>query len=157
MTKVKLLGIALVVLVLLNIGTLAMLFSGRLGHHGPPRGEGPKAIIIERLHFNAQQVKTYEGLIKKHMESIQAKDKAMMATRSALYHEIAEPNRATRDSLLSVIATGQWDIEDTHLEHFGEIRALCRPDQRADFDALVADLAAYFSHPAIGPPPSRRK
>lgn len=151
MTKVKLLGIAVVGLVLLNVCTLAMLFMGRSGHHGPPRVEGPKAIIIERLHFDAEQVQAYEGLIKKHMEAIQAKDKAMMAKRSALYHEIAEPNRATRDSLLSVIAAIQWDIEDTHLEHFAGIRALCRTDQLADFDALSNDLAGYFSHGRGGP------
>jgi len=152
MTKVKLLGTAVVVLVLLNIGTLAMLFTGRPGHHRPPHREGPKAVIIERLHFDAEQVKDYEVLIKKHQEAIKVQDEAMMATRSAFYHDLASTNMVKRDSMLSVIAAVQWEIEETHLEHFGKIRALCRADQLADFDALSNDLAGYFSHGKEGPP-----
>jgi len=151
MTKVKLLGIAVVVLVLLNIGTLAMLFIGRPGHPHPPRGEGPKAAIIERLHFDPDQVVAYEDLIKDHQKAIKVQDEVMMATRSVFYHDLGSTNMEKRDSLLSVIAAVQWEIEETHLEHFGKIRALCRADQLADFDALSNDLAGYFSHGRGGP------
>ena len=152
MTKVKLLGISLVVLILLNVGTLAMLFLGRPGHHRPPREEGPKAVIIERLQLDPHQVEAYDVLIKEHQVAIKAQDEMMMATRSALYHDLESTNMEKRDSLLSVIAAVQRKIEETHFEHFGKIRDLCREDQLADFDALSVDLAGYFSRSKGGPP-----
>lgn len=155
MTKMKLLGIAVVVLVLLNIGTLAMLFLGHKGHHRPSPHEGPKAVIIDRLHFDPDQVKAYEVLIEEHQAAIKVQDETMMATRSAFYHDLGSTNMEKRDSLLSVIAAVQWQIEETHLEHFGKVRALCRADQLADFDALSNDLAGYFSHGKGGPPKTR--
>ena len=152
MTKVKLLGMAVVVLVMLNVGTLAMLFLGRPGHHRPQRGEGPKAVIIERLHFDPDQIKAYEVLIKEHQAAIKIQDEAMISTRSVFYHDLASTNMEKRDSLLSVIAAVQWQIEETHVEHFGKIRALCRADQLAAFDTLSTDLAGYFSRGKGGPP-----
>ncbi|MBK9762937.1 MAG: hypothetical protein IPO87_06130 [Flavobacteriales bacterium] len=152
MTKVKLLGMAVVVLVMLNVGTLAMLFLGRPGHHRPQRGEGPKAVIIERLQFDPKQVESYEVLIKEHQAAINLQDGIMMATRSALYLCLEGSNMEKRDSLLSVIAAVQWEIEETHVEHFGKIRALCRADQLSAFDTLSTDLAGYFSRGKGGPP-----
>ncbi|MCC6938456.1 MAG: periplasmic heavy metal sensor [Flavobacteriales bacterium] len=154
MTKVKLLGIAVVVLVLLNIGTLAMLFTRPNGRQGPPREEGPKAIIIERLHFDAEQVKAYEELIAKHQAAIRTSDEKMQATRGELYQELKGLDDPAKDSLLDALGKVQRAIEATHFAHFEEIRALCQPDQLASFNALVDDLAGYFSHPTIkGPPP----
>ncbi|MBL0128992.1 MAG: periplasmic heavy metal sensor [Flavobacteriales bacterium] len=157
MTKVKLLGVAVVVLVLLNVGTLAMLLKGRHGHSGPPNREGPKAIIIERLHFDAEQVKAYDELIAHHQVAIRASDADMETARGALYQELKSPTSSAKDSLLNVLGNGQRTIEATHFAHFEALRSLCRPDQRADFDLLVDDLAGYFSHSTLGerPPPPR--
>lgn len=154
MSKVKLLTVVVVLLVLLNIGTLTALFMGRPGHHGPPRGEGPKAIIIERLHFDADQAIAYEALIMDHRQTIDVLDEAMMDARDRLYSELRGSDRAGTDSLIAIIGSVQQRVERTHSSHFSDIRALCRQDQLPAFDALVDDLATYFSRgPKPGGPP----
>ncbi|MCB0763222.1 MAG: hypothetical protein R2815_04230 [Flavobacteriales bacterium] len=153
MTKLKLMGIALVVLVLVNLGTLAVLYFGRAAHHGPAHGEGPKAIIIERLRFDAEQVKRYEAMVEKHRAAIRASDSELQETRSVLYEELKGTQTSSRDSLLAALVSIQRGIEHTHLAHFEEIRGLCRPDQRPSFDDLTQDLATYFR--MGGPPPPK--
>lgn len=151
MTKVKLLIIAVVVLVLVNIGALSALYFGRPGHHGPPHGEGPKAIVIERLHFDADQVKAYEVLIKEHRAAIDRLDGRMMKDRELLFQGLKSAEPLAQDSLLAVIAEVERTIESTHLAHFREIRDLCRADQLPLFEDLVDDLAGLFNGPRRKP------
>ncbi|MEI8136817.1 MAG: hypothetical protein WCH21_05775, partial [Bacteroidota bacterium] len=62
MNKTKFLSIAVIVLLLINLGILAAMFF----RHGPPpinnmaSGEGSKKIIIDRLKFDAEQQKQYD-------------------------------------------------------------------------------------------------
>lgn len=147
MTRNRVLSIAVVVLVLLNIATLTIHFlHGPLhGHGGPPHG-GPKHLIIERLHFDAEQVAAYEATIKKHRRKIDALDERMMELRGQLY---SVTDSAASDSLIRLIGETQSAVERVHTGHFTEIRALCKPDQVPLYDAMRKDLAGYF-HP--GPP-----
>ena len=151
MSKVRLLTIAVALLVLVNIAALTALYLGRPGNHGPRRGEGPKAVVIERLHFDAGQVQAYEALIRQHRATIDRLDGALLEDRSALYQGLRSPDRARQDSLLAACAATERMIESTHLAHFEAIRALCRPDQLPYFDELVNDLAGLFRPRGQGP------
>lgn len=64
MNRTKLLTIAVIGLLLLNLGVLGMMFLSKPPHppmppemHGGPRPDGPKQIIIDRLHLDAAQQK----------------------------------------------------------------------------------------------------
>jgi hypothetical protein len=150
MSKERLLAVLVGVLVVLNVATVTMLL---MGEHrppgpppppGPPGGGGPKGVIIERLHFDADQIKAYDALIEEHRAQIREKDEAMMTARRELYASLASPTLLQTDSLLATIAAVQRDVEGVNYAHFGHVRALCHPDQLADFDALATDLADYF-------------
>lgn len=149
MTRARLLSIAVVALVVLNLVTLGVLVFRKPPHPGHGKHEGPKAVIIERLKFDADQVIAYEELIHDHRARIDALDERMMELRGRLYgaHD-ALPN----DSLIAMIARTQGGIERTHADHFGRIRALCRPEQIPLFNDLTKDLAHYFRP---GPPPTK--
>ncbi len=146
MTRTRLLSIAVVALVVLNLTTLGVLFFRRPPHpHG--RHEGPRAIIIERLQLDADQVKVYEGLIRDHRGKIEELDRHMLELRGRLY-DAEYPLSA--DSIISLIGETQSTIERTHTDHFARIRAICRPDQLPLFDSMTKDLAGFFRN---GPPP----
>jgi hypothetical protein len=150
MSKERLLTLLVGVLAVLNVATVTMLLMG--GHRPPgpppppgPQGSGgPKGVIIERLHFDADQIKAYDVLIDEHRSQIRDKDEAMMAARNQLYANLHSVGSKAPDTLLANIAGLQRDVDSINYDHFGRVRALCHPDQLADFDALATDLADYF-------------
>lgn len=146
MNKVKLLSIAVVVLLGLNIATLLI-----GSKHGPPHAEGPKQLVIDRLHLDEQQVTAYSKLIEEHQAAIKSKNDELLAARKALYADLAREGRPISDSLTLAIAVLQQDIEMIHYGHFADIRELCHPDQIAAFDLLLNDLAGLFNGPGRGP------
>jgi hypothetical protein len=158
MTKIKLLSIAVIGLLLINIGILAFLF---LRKHVPPpdrpmRGrEGPKNIIIERLHFDKEQVAQYEKLIEQHQQNLQQLDGQIRMTKNQLYSTLATDNIAGKDSLANKLGEIQRQIESVHYNHFTDIKKLCKPEQLENFNALTHDLAKFFAPGKNLPTPPR--
>lgn len=154
MTKQRLLAIAVVLLLVLNGITVAMLLKGHHRPDGPPPEDRPKRMVIERLGLDEGQVERYEALIAQHRAAIGEKDGAIRAARTALFMDLREGNAAYRDSLITVITDLQASVERIHYDHFADVRALCRPDQRPKFDALIGELAGFFgAHRPRGPRP----
>jgi periplasmic protein CpxP/Spy len=142
MSRQRLLSIALVVLVLLNVATLTVLYFRKPMHPPHPRHEGPKAIIIERLQFDEGQVARYEELIREHRRDMGELDERMMDLRRQLY----SANKAEQDTLIQLIGNTQSAVERVNTAHFADIRALCRNEQLPWYDRLTKDLADYFRH-----------
>lgn len=141
MNKTRFLTIAVVALTLLNIVALAALWKH---NNPPPLQEGPRKIIIKRLHFDPGQVAAYDLLVEKHRADIRRKDREMAETRQAIYRQLQQDDFSKKDSLFSGIAHLQVSIEQTHLAHFQDIKKLCRPEQVADFNTLANELAEFF-------------
>ena len=119
-------------------------------HH--PHKNNPRKIIIERLHFDADQVKAYTELIDVHGNRIQEKEKVLRSAKNELYALLVTSNELRVDSLSTVIANTQKEIEIIHFNHFKDIKNICKNDtQQADFEALATELSAIFS-----PKPPRR-
>src|SRR6185436_8838903 len=88
MNKIKLLTIAVIGLLAINLGVLGFLFLRKPPMHegpgGPPE-DRPKKIIIERLHFDKEQTAQYEQLISHHRDSIRDLDRQIRKAKSDLY------------------------------------------------------------------------
>ena len=161
MSKIRILSFAVAGLLLVNVALIAFYFFGAPPPPaGEPRGnpEGPKMIIIEKLHFDKSQQALYENLIREHQQGIRALDDRINAIKNELYATLREDsNPARKDSLLSQIALLQQQVELTHYNHFRAIRELCTPAQLGYYKDLTAELARFFSPPGReGPPPSRK-
>ena len=150
MEKQKLITISVIALLLLNIGTLGFLFvSGpKQGHRPPPHGRPePRAIIIERLHFDAQQIDAYEQLIREHHKHIDAMDEKIRDAKNSLYTLLNSSDSSSKDSLIIALGNYQKEIETTHFNHFADIKKLCKPNQIEDFEELTEELSRLFSKP----------
>jgi protein CpxP len=162
MTKIKLLSIAVVGLLLVNAGILAFLVikkpaeppMGGPGRPGPG-GEGPKRIIIERLHFDAEQTAKYEKLITEHRKQINELDREIRTTKNNLYSTLSSASSLNKDSLETRLGEIQKQIESTHYNHFSDIKKLCKPDQLENFNDLTKELARFFAPGKNLPPPPR--
>jgi len=149
MEKTKLLTITVIGLLLLNFGTLGFIFLKGPKGNRPPHGDRPepKEIIIEKLHFDAEQQKDYDKLIKWHRGEITKLDGNIRKAKNELYSQLnqAETNAKIKDSLIVVINSNQKQIEETHFKHFEDIKKLCHKDQMEDFNSLTEELSKIFS------------
>jgi Spy/CpxP family protein refolding chaperone len=152
MEKTKLLTITVIGLLLLNFATLGFLFiSGTKGHKPPhdiPEGRHePKEIIIERLHFDANQQKEYGQLIEWHRRKIRQLEDSIRVSKNELYmlfnNDIVDEK--AKVTLINEIALFQKQIEATHFKHFEDIKKLCKPEQQVYFNELTEELGRLFS------------
>lgn len=158
MNRTKLLTIAVIGLLLLNFGILAVMFFGKPSHqpmyppHDGPKGEGPKQIIIERLHFDAMQQKDYELLVVEHRNKTNELHEASKKLHDELFSLLKGEtiNQRERDALIMEIANNQKAIEYLNFDHFNAIKKLCKGEQVGYFNELVGDLGQLFGRK--GPP-----
>jgi periplasmic protein CpxP/Spy len=149
MSKLKLLSIAVIGLLVMNLCIVGFLFLGKPPL--PPEGgapfakEAPKKKIIELLHLDKEQVSQYEELIQQHRESIKSLRDNLRETKSDLYQTLKEGNGANKDSLIYELGRLQEKIEAVHYNHFMEIKKLCKPDQLGYFSTLTDELADFFN------------
>jgi len=153
MNKTKLLTIAIIGLLLLNFGILGVMFFGKSPHppmhppQGGPKGEGPKQIIIERLHFDSMQQKDYELLVVEHRNKTDELHEASKKLHDDLYSLLKNDsiNQQQSDLLILEIADNQKAIENLNLDHFNAIKKLCKGEQVGHFNELVDELGRLFS------------
>lgn len=145
MDKIKLLTIVIIALLLVNIATLGYLFAGK-NHRPGEKREGPKKLIIEKLHFNDQQQEQYDLLIQWHRGQINKLDDQIHQAKNKLYLQLQKSTSDTKakDSIIDAITGYQKQIEITHFKHFEDIKKLCKPEQLNDYNNLTEELANLF-------------
>jgi periplasmic protein CpxP/Spy len=151
MSKMKLLSIAVIGLLILNLGIVGFLFFSKpLRPLDRPNGRPPferikpQNEIIEGLHFDSDQVRQYEILIEEHQVSIRTLNDSIRNVKSMLYLMLNAENISDKDSLIETLGSLQKGIERIHYEHFAEVKKLCRADQLSDFEELTTRLAGFF-------------
>jgi periplasmic protein CpxP/Spy len=158
MSKIKLLTIAVIGLLAINIAVLGFLLLRKppMPPNGMPQVEkkgGPKEIIIEKLHFDKEQVIAYEAIIVAHRESIKGLKDSISDTKNNLYQSLKSEIFAGKDSLINLLGVLQKRIELVHYDHFAQIKKLCKPQQMEDFKKLTSELALYFTTEKKTTPP----
>jgi protein CpxP len=150
MDKIKILTAAVLGLLILNMGTLGyLILNGSKSRRPHPHREGPKNLIVEKLHFDKKQEIQYEALILGHRNTIDSIDQQIRQTKNRLYLQLIKTNvdTTTKDSLIAVIANEQKQIEQTHFKHFQDIKKLCNTEQLEDYYDLTEELSRIFGKP----------
>ena len=159
MSKLKLVSVAAIVLLLINLCMVGFLFLGRppRGQGGPsPFEQGPKNKIIDLLHFDKAQVEKYEELIKQHRTSVRLLDERIREAKSNLYQALNEKESGAKDSLVNLLGELQKQIENVHYNHFLEIKRLCKTNQLAYFNDLSGNLVDFFNPEKQGHTPPKK-
>ncbi len=127
-----------------NLILVGIIITQKGAHFHPDK---PRNKIIEKLHFNANQIEAYDQLIKKHRVGIEQKDNEIREIKNELYKNLVKDEEPMLlDSLTNKISFLQKQIEENHYHHFLEIKALCNGEQETDFKELVKELGQIFSH-----------
>ena len=147
MNKSKVLYSIIGFLALMNIGLMFFVLTNnyRPGPSTQNRPEGPKKIIIEKLHFSKEQADAYLELIKKHRSDIETAEENLNQSKKNLYKGLAN-GEAANETFLNEIAESQAKIEILHYQHFLDIRKLCTEEQLKYFSSLSKELNKIFKH-----------
>jgi hypothetical protein len=147
MEKSKALTIAVIGLLLLNIGILTFLVVGpRPFSPPPPRHERPrlKEMIMERLHLNAEQTQAYEDLITLHREQVSQLEDRLMQLRNASFMAISDENAKEDAHILAEIDSVNHALQQVHTNHFKKLYQLCSPDQKQLLKPILAEVAHHL-------------
>lgn len=159
MSKIKLLSIAVIGLLIINIGIITCLVIMNPPHHTedkpPMKQDEPKNMIINILNFNEAQIVEYFNLIEKHKASIKLLDDSIKLIKHNLYQTLNNKTFEDKDSLINYLNKLQKQIELIHYQHFAEIKNLCKPNQLEAYKNLTNELGRFFSPTKKNPPPER--
>lgn len=120
----------------------------------PREHSGPRNLIIERLHFDENQVQQYDELIRQHRMQITEKEHKMMTLKTQYYSFLKNNNQKNNDSLIPAIGIVSMETEKINFKHFQDIKKICHPDQIKYFDDLINDFESLF---APGPKPPHER
>lgn len=154
MNKFRFLAIAVILLLLLNIGTLAYLFRTRNDNERPgPPGRAVADFIIKQLQLDEGQQQTFAELRNSHQAALQAAHKEDRRLHDVYFDLLKtdNPDRKKADSVSKLIADQRSIIEMTTFIHFEALRKLCRDDQKKRFDATIDEVMRRMG--PKGPPP----
>ena len=152
MNKKKVLIILVVVLTLINVLFIAFHLFGPHRRHGE-RGKEKQEFVIRELDFDKMQQKEYRNLVVIHSQTILSLRKKQVDIKTNLYQTIGEENTSNkRGDYLQKLSLINNEIELTNLNHFDDIRALCRKDQIPRFKKFRSNLKSFFDPPK---PPKR--
>lgn len=145
MSKIKLLSIIIIVLLITNLALISFLFFGKVRHPNPME---KKYIVIEKLHFDGSQIIEFEKLIDMHQTEIREVDNQIRILKNKLYNTLVyDTIPGFRDSLITEIGKKQMKIETIHLNHFTQVKKLCKPEQEAAFKDFTSELSKFLSPP----------
>ena len=154
--------ILLVTVVLLVICNIGLMFT--IWHNPnrdcpplppPPGGHGPRNFVIEHLNLNNDQISKYDQLIKEHQQSMSDLRQSAAGLRGMLFSNVERTDTHFTDSVATLIAGKQKEIEMVTYTHFGKLRALCTDSQKKDLDNILSDVIKKMNGGHNRPPGDR--
>lgn len=146
MERNKLLTIAVIGLLLLNAATIGFLLLSKPPHPMNDKG-GPALLIIERLHFDANQEVEFRKLAKAHHEEFKKLQQISIETHQEYYKLMKQDDIDSMkvDSLRQIMAVNQQSIDKLNFEHFLDIKKLCNSEQRILFNDFADEIGGLFN------------
>jgi Spy/CpxP family protein refolding chaperone len=140
----KILTIAVVLLLLVNVVMLVCMMKGR-GHHGMKKQAGrgaPFEMMVKELNMTEQQQTEFKKLKDEHFTAIKPVFDSVRTLKKSLFSLVKEEN--VNDSLVNnysgLISQQQAIIDKLTINHFRKVRALFSGDQQKKFDDFVQKM-----------------
>ena len=144
MKQNKLIYWLVLLLVILNIGTLSFLWLG--GPHHPPRdrpnGPGGLADFIKtELDFNSEQQMQFDSLVTMHRSEMRSIKDSIEYLKKEWYNQLKSGfDSASHESTLQKISFFEKKINIVIFNHLMSVKRICTVDQSIRFDHLIDDI-----------------
>ena len=151
MNKIKFLTVGLILLLVLNAVTLFILFHVHLSQRKHEKnGEGgPANFIIESLKLDVNQQKQFADLRHQHQDFAKGVHEEEKRLHDAYFDLLKtdNPDKTKVDSIATLMAAHQKELELFTFDHFQKLRAICREDQKKLFDQTIDEIAKQVGGP----------
>ena len=136
----RILTIAVVLLLLVNVGMMIFMLRGH-GHRDMKR-QGPFDMMVKELNMTEQQQTDFKKLKDEHFTAIKPVFDSVRTLKKSLFGLVKEEN--INDSIVSkysgLISEQQANIDKLTINHFRKVRALFSGDQQKKFDDFVQKM-----------------
>ena len=138
--------LTIMILILLNLSTLAMLWSFRFKQPVTPlpvEGTGHvEHFLQQELGLTDRQAQQFDKLRKQHFEQSKIIVDASQQLKRALIEHVfaASPDTEKMQAIAEEIGAKQIELETLRYTHFLELKALCEPGQLERFQALFHEI-----------------
>lgn len=155
MTKDNFYKVAIILLLLINGGTLLYLWQEKKPadatmrrHDGPPHNRVDE-IIMDRLQFNNEQLGQFEELKHEHHSQMIAVQRQSSKLHQQLFELLKTDNVDTvlRNNIFRQLEVLDTEKELATFEHFRKLRAILNNDQQKRFDEFVEELSRRLLAP----------
>ncbi|HMG16234.1 MAG TPA: periplasmic heavy metal sensor [Saprospiraceae bacterium] len=141
MDNPRVLKIALIVLLILNLSSMAFMWLNKPRTGPPHHGEDTFKYLVHELNMNDEQQNKYKLLRDEHhhgMELLQDKSRDL---HNAFFKLLQNPSNDSSSIKLigDSIAGNQMKIEMLTFDHFKKVRAICTPQQQKKFDDIILE------------------
>jgi len=150
--------IVILILVLLNLGTLAFLWFTRPESGRQQRHERPSNLLLRELQLTPPQQDQFGRLRQEHLFRLRQLQKRERNLHERFFSEVLrpEPDTIRMKSLIDSMATLRGRMEMMTFNHFRQLAGLLNTEQKEKFDQLfwqVLDRAMPPPVPAEPPAP----
>ena len=152
--RTRLLTLLVVVLVLLNLTTLATIWFRKSPQQlDADRREGPKNFIIQKLHFNEKQIEEFSALVDEHRTQMQELREQIAESKEQFYDQLKSdaPDTAMAYQQIASITQFEEQAERITFNHFKKVRAICSSEQKQEFDVVINEILRRMMGPSHGP------
>jgi Spy/CpxP family protein refolding chaperone len=143
-TSNKILTIAVVLLLLVNVAMLVFMLKGR-GHHDFQRRDGRGEafeMMVKELNMTEQQQTDFKKMKAEHFKNIGPVFDSIKTLKKSLFDLVRA--ETINDSIVSkyssLIAEQQALVDKATINHFRQVRALFAGDQQKKFDDFVQKM-----------------
>lgn len=141
----KILSIAVIALLLINIALVIFMVKGKDRQHEGKRSGGkgdPFEVMAKELNMSAEQKKSHQQYRDDFFKTVKPLWDSVRAAKSAFFELVKDPS--VNDSVLNVhnkrISEIQLLIDKVTFEHFRRARALYTGEQQMKYDEMVQKM-----------------
>lgn len=151
MQNLKFYKIAVGLLLALNIGTLAFIWTHR---PPPPEARGPFMFLVKATGMDESQQAAYRALRDAHRAQVETFQKQTSQIRGQMFQLLPQKTESDPEvlQLIDSILEVKRREEQFTFEHFRKVREICRPEQQARFDAAIGEAIQSMGPPSGHPP-----
>lgn len=135
MKPIKILSIISIVFLILN-GFLVFEMLTRKPPMLPPHPDY-KQQVIEQLHFDEQQIEAYGKLVQEHRILMVRLEELKGEKMAVYFNQLNQSDSSNAADLMNDIKMLEQQRIEVTYDHFADIKALCRPEQLADFETVL--------------------
>jgi periplasmic protein CpxP/Spy len=154
MNNVRMLKSVIIVLVLINIGTLTFMWFNNPVRRQSARPQFAPGFLVKELELSGSQQKDYLSLRNNHrmmLKQLQERDKALHNRFfDQLFSDV--PGSKNVGDLADSIAENRREMEILTYDHFNQVRQMLTPEQQEKFGKIFDEVLRMVLPPPPPPP-----